>query len=306
MMDAPPPTTATDSARPGPFETVLGPLRNALAAVGVRGPFAAVSWGPPEPSAAQWLELDGSATEAGAAPGVHWFGLRDPSGKRVGYWVLQNLAATVPLVASYLYATQRRVPVLQGNALLENVRWLNHVRLVQPRFWVLPGDPLRGADGITVVADEQALSSVLLAELERTYAPIIAAFRARRQVTSAHGWASVVDGLHKGFMLAGRAEIGLDGAWELWRTTTSTWGVATQRWPRRLQFVEDGRPDEMVVRATCCLIYTIPTAAGEQRPYCANCPLDLSDEDRIRRTVDRLKQLEADQQAVSDCSQSRG
>ena len=303
MMDAPPPTV-TDSARPDLFDTVLGPLRNALANVGVRGPFASVSWGPPERSDEPWLELDSSATEAGAAPGVHWFGLRDPSGKRVGYWVLQNLAATVPLVASYLYATQRRVPVLQGNALLENVRWLNHVRLVQPRFWVLPGDPLSAADGITQVADEQALGTVLLAEVERTYAPIIEAFRARRQVTSAHGWASVVDGLHKGFMLAGRAEIGLEAAWELWWTTTSGWGVAIPRWPRRLQFVDAGQPDEMVVRATCCLIYTIPNSAGEQRPYCANCPLDVSDEDRIRRTVDRLKQLEADQQPVSDCSQS--
>jgi hypothetical protein len=60
----------------------------------------------------------------------------------------------------------------------------------------------------------------------------------------------------------------------------------------------------MVVRATCCLIYTIPNSAGEQRPYCANCPLDVGDEDRIRRTVDRWQQLEAEQQAASDCSQS--
>jgi hypothetical protein len=301
-MGVPPPSIATDSAKPGPFDTVLGPLRNALAAVGVRGPFASVSWGPPEPNDAQWLDLDSSATEAGAVPGVHHFGRRDPAGKLAGYWVLQNLAATVPLVASYLYAAQRRVPVLQGNALLENVRWLNHVRLVQPRFWVLPDDPLRSADGITVVADEQALITVLLAEVERTYAPIIAAFRARRQVASAHGWASVVDGLHKGFMLAGRNEISLDAAWELWQTASSTWSVAARRWPRRLQFVEEGRADEMVVRAACCLIYTIPNAAGEQRPYCANCPLDVSDEDRIHRMLDRLRRLEAEQQAVSDCT----
>src|SRR5689334_23087221 len=100
------------------------------------------------------MELDGSTIVAGAAPGVHQFPVKDPVGKVAGYWVLQNLAATVPLVVSYLYATQRRVPALQGNALLRNVRWLNHVRLVQPRCWVLPGDPLAGAEGVTVVADE--------------------------------------------------------------------------------------------------------------------------------------------------------
>jgi hypothetical protein len=280
---------------------VLGPLRTALEACKLRGPFASVSWGPPAPDDGRWLGLDGFATDAGAEPALRRFAPHDDAGKLYGLWALQNIANAAPLVAGYLYATQQRVPVLQANAMLdESSRWLNHLRLLEPRFWALPCDPLAGAARITLVPDHQQLTTRLFTEVERTYGPIIHSFRARRLVSIPNAWASVVDGLHRGFILAGQTQIGLDAAWQLWQATTSTWNVATHRWPRRLRYTQDGLPDEMVVRAACCVVYTVPNRVGLPRPYCANCPLDIGDEGRVQRRVAWLKQKEAEQQAAAE------
>jgi hypothetical protein len=100
--------------------------------------------------------------------------------------VFQNATGTALLAAGYLYAAQHRVPALQGNVLLHNTEWLQHLRLVQPRLWALSDDPLAGASGITTVADLRALTAVLFAEVQRTYEPIVHAFRTRRQVSVAN------------------------------------------------------------------------------------------------------------------------
>jgi hypothetical protein len=104
----------------------------------------------------------------------------------------------------------------------------------------------------------------------------------------------VVDGLLQGFLLAGRAEIGLDAAWRRWQTAITAWDVPTRRWPRRLPFAEAGLQDEVVVRAACCLIYTTPDAAGVKPPNCPNCPLDIGDAGRVRWMVEWLQQLEGE------------
>jgi hypothetical protein len=295
MIGAPPPTVATGSDVPAPFEAVLAPLRAALDGCGARGPFASVVWGLPEPDDGQWLDLDALATEAGAAPAISRHPPEGDAARLTGHWVFQNASGTPLLAAGYLYAAQRRVPALQGNTLIHNSQWLQHLRLVHPRLWVLPDDPLSGVIGVTVVADPAALTAALFAEVERTYEPIVQAFRARRQVSTANAWASVVDGLLQGFLLAGNAEIGLDTAWEMWRTTTSAWDVATRRWPRRLPFAEAGLEDEIVVRAACCLICTTVDSDGVKQQHCPNCPIDIGDEGRIRWMVDWLKQIEGDQ-----------
>jgi hypothetical protein len=292
MMGARPPTLATRSAVPALFEAVLEPLRTALDACGARGPFASVAWGLPEPDDGQWLDLDAFALAEGAEPAIRRYTPHGDSAKLIGHWVFQNAAGSALLAAGYLYAAQRRVPTLQGNTLIHNSQWLQHLRLVQPRLTVLPDDPLSGVKGVATVADQQALTAALFAEVERAYAPLVQAFRARRQVSIANAWASVVDGLLQGYLLAGRAAIGLDTAWDLWRTTTSTWQVATRRWPRRLQFAEAGLDDEVVVRAACCLVFTTADSAGAKTPNCPNCPLNIGDEGRIRWMVEWLEQLQ--------------
>jgi hypothetical protein len=55
-----------------------------------------------------------------------------------------------------------------------------------------------------------------------------------------------------------------------------------------------------VVRAACCLVFSVPDSAGVKPPNCPNCPLDIGDEGRIRRMVEWLKQLAADEQTVAD------
>ncbi len=210
--------------------------------------------------------------------------------------MFQNIAGTPLLAAGYLYAAQRRVPSLHGSALIHNSQWLQHLRLIRPSLWVLPGDPLASAEGVTVVADDQALTAALFAEVQRTYKPIVQAFRARRALATPNAWASVVDGLLQGFVLAGRGDIGLDAAWALWERTASDWDVGTRRWPRRLQFAEAGLEDEIVVRAACCLVFSLPDAAGARQKNCPNCPLDIGDEGRIRWMVDWLKQLPPEEQ----------
>jgi hypothetical protein len=274
------------------LEQVLVPLQAALEACGDRGPFASVAWGLPEPDDGQWLDLDAFATEAGAAPAIRRSTPPDGDPANIiGHWTLQNASGTPLLTAGYLYAAHRRVPALRGNALLHNSQWLQHLRLRQPRLTVLPDDPLRQAEGITTVGDQAELTAALFAEVERTYQPIVDGFRARRLVFAANAWASVVDNLLQGFLLAGRAAIGLDQAWALWHRVTSTWTVPTRRWPRRLTFFHDGVPEELAVRAACCLVFTTKDAAGASIPNCPNCPLDIGDQGRVdwmRQWLDQL------------------
>ena len=279
------------TAVPAAFSAVLAPLRAALDSGGARGPFASVDWGRPDPDDGLWLALDDFTTTEGLAPVV---ARSAPDGERARlaeFWAFQNVCGAPLFAAGYLFAAQRRVPWLQGNVLLHNSEWLQHVRLLEPRLWVLPDDPLCGAEGVAVVPDLQALAATLLAEVYRTYAPIVRALRARRQTSTANAWGSVVDGLLQGFLLAGRGDGRLDAVWDLWHATIEGWGVESRRWPRRLQFDVDGEADEMVVRAACCLIWTIPDAAGAKTPNCPNCPLDIGDAGRVRWMVEWLRSL---------------
>jgi hypothetical protein len=52
-----------------------------------------------------------------------------------------------------------------------------------------------------------------------------------------------------------------------------------------VQFEVDGRPDEVMVRAHCCLNYTLPQAKEAAHRYCATCYLE-SDDCRIQRLID--------------------
>lgn len=300
MIGSAAPTVGTQSAIAAPYDAVLGPMRAALDGCGARGPFASVAWGPPDPDDGQWLALADFATFEGALPAVRRYSSDSDFAKLTEFWVFQNATGTPLLVAGCLYASQSRVPALAGNTLVHNSQWLQHVRLVEPRLWVLPDDPLSGLPGIATVADRQALTDVLFAEVRRTYEPIVEAFRARRQASLANAWATVVDGLLQGFLLAGRAGIGLEAAWDLWESTIPTWDVRTRRWPRRLRFCEAEVDDEIVVRAACCLVFSIADSAGVKQNHCPNCPIDIGDAGRIRWMVDWLKQLSADERAAPD------
>lgn len=305
MIGSQAPTMGTRSDIAAPFDAVLSPMRAALDGCGARGPFASVAWGLPDPDDGQWLDLADFATAEGALPAVCRYPPESDVAKLTEFWVFQNATGTPLLTAGYLYAAQGRVPMLAGKTLIHNSQWLQHIRLVEPRLWALPDDPLSGRLGVTTVADRQALTEVLFAEVRRTYAPIVQAFLERRQASRANAWATVVDGLLQGFLLAGRAEIGVDAAWELWRTTIQTWDVDTRRWPRRLQFCEAGLEDEIVVRAACCLVCSITDSAGVKQKHCPNCPIDIGDAGRIRWMVDWLKQLAADGQTGTEHT-SRG
>lgn len=300
MIGTPPPAIATRSDIAAPFDAVLAPMRAALDECGARGPFASVAWGLPDPDDGQWLHLADFATVEGATPAFRRHSTESDFAKLTEFWVFQNATGTALLTAGYLYAAQRRVPALAGNTLLHNSQWLQHARLVEPRLWVLPDDPLSGLPGVTTAADREALADVLFAEVRRTFEPIIEAFRARREASLANAWATVVDGLLQGFLLAGRATPGLDDAWDLWRATIETWDVDTRRWPRRLRFCDAGLEDEIVVRAACCLVFSITDSAGTKQKHCPNCPIDIGDAGRIRWMVDWLKELPASQDAVAD------
>jgi len=292
MIGAPPPTTASRAEVPAELDAVLEPLRAALDGCGARGPFASVAWGRPDPDDGQWLDLAALASAEGAASAISRHPQESPFAKLYGLWDFQNASGTATLAAGYLYAAHRRVPALQGNVLIHISQWLQHLRFVEPRLWVLPNDPLADTPGVTVVPDDAALTAVLFDEVQRAFEPIVSAYRARRQLTAPNAWGSVVDGLLQGYLLAGRFGIGMDAAWDLWRSTTASWDVATRRWPRRLPFAEDGIEDEVVVRAACCLVFSVPDDNGVKPPNCPNCPMNIGDAGRIRWMVDWLKELE--------------
>ena len=67
-----------------------------------------------------------------------------------------------------------------------------------------------------------------------------------------------------------------------------------------MPFAEDGLEDEIVVRAACCLVFSVADSAGVKTPNCPNCPLNIGDDGRIRWMVDWLTQLEAGDLAVSE------
>lgn len=185
-------------------------------------------------------------------------------------------------LAGFLFAAERRVPRLCGNIALRDRGYLNGFRLLEPRAIVLESDPLAGMPGFETVPNVAALADALFDEVSRTAEPLIEAWASRKLLAPANAWGILLDFLAYGFLAAGSAGLGPDAAWAAWSQAIAGRTFPIRRRPRRLQFEVDGTPEEVMVRAHCCLYYTLPQAEEAEHRYCVSCYLE-TDECRIQR-----------------------
>lgn len=195
------------------------------------------------------------------------------------YTFRSALAAPLGLLG-YLFAAERRVPLLQGNLLYNDDAWPGQIALLEPRVVVLANDPLAGNPGVEAVADEETLVEFLLRETASLVDPLIDTWGPRKLLSRGNAWASALDYLAYGFQAAGHDPHLLDVAWADWEHWLANRTWPTRRRPRRFQYEVDGQADEMLVRAGCCLWYTLPPKANEQAHYCTSCYL-IKDEERL-------------------------
>lgn len=182
-------------------------------------------------------------------------------------WTLQNVLSMPLLFAGFAYGTARRVPVLSGSFLLDERNFMQNILIRDLRFAGTTLDVLR--------------DSVM-----ETCEPIVSAFLAVGKGSAPNCWASVLDGLNQGLVLAGWTTGRLDAAWQSWDALVEAWEVPARRRPRRLAYRVGDIRDEIAVRASCCLNFTATPGAPITR--CATCPVQMPDEERVRRSYEWL------------------
>lgn len=194
----------------------------------------------------------------------------------------------LPLVlAGYIYAADGRVVRLRGNIALRNGDHTGRrpaMRLLEPRALVAPEDPAAGTPGLETIPARSTLADALFAEVPGLAEPLMEALVSRGLITRAAGWGILLDFLATGFLAAGRTGLGLDAAWALWAQAVEGRSFPVRRMPRRLQYTVDGKTEEIVVQAHCCLRYTLPRFQDQEDRYCTNCYLE-SDEKRVARLI---------------------
>lgn len=192
-------------------------------------------------------------------------------------------ALNLPLrLAGFLFAAERRVPRLAANVALIDRRWLNGLRLLEPRVVVLESDPEAGSPGFETVGTVEELADVLFMEAMRLVSPLVDAFSARKLIARPNAWAYMIDHLAAGFLAAGNARLGLDAAWEDWDKAIAGRTLPVSRRPRRHRFEVDGEMVDLMVRSHCCLWHTLPQVKGAKYRYCTTCYIP-GDEYRVER-----------------------
>jgi ferric iron reductase protein FhuF len=186
-----------------------------------------------------------------------------------------------PVVTAW--ATRRRVPDLSApNCLVRTTRRGYAVRPVVERLAVLADDPLAGAPGVTVLADEPRL----LAELRRTLidghlAVAVEAFRAVRGGGARPLWGSVAQSLCYPVTVAGGLRPFEDVA-----ALLSVLEPSVAALVEVAQVTERGRSRPVLLRRTCCYAYALP--GGE---LCSSCCL-ATDQERARAFAARGQRLQ--------------
>jgi len=282
------------------------PLRPSLERFAALHTRADVRWGHPEESD------DGYRYEALYDPGfigrfldqiaAEFAGPPAFSGTR-----LFRVAHFLPLrLAGYLFAAEGRVIRLRENLVLRKAahRHGSHphghhphgghphggrppgLRVLEPRAVVLPDDPAAGAPGIETAPDRAALADALFAEVTALAEPLMRRLHDLGVLPPGTGWGILLDFLAAGFLAAGRAGTGLDAAWAAWEEAIAGRTFPARRLPRRLQFTADGRTEEIMVHAHCCLRYALPHMKDREDRHCIECYLE-SDENRIARLLER-------------------
>jgi len=194
-------------------------------------------------------------------------------------------ALATPLqFAGYLFAKERRVPRLAGNVGLRDHEYLQHAALFAPTAHVLPDDELAVVPGCDVADGEHALADALFAEVSALTRDIIDSWSNDRLLARANAWGGIIDALASGVRLAAMHAIDADAAWKRWDNALAGRELPIRRRPRRFQFECDGEPGELVVRADCCLWFTLPAAKTRGQDYCTSCYL-TDDETRRARMV---------------------
>ncbi len=169
------------------------------------------------------------------------------------------------------WATQRRVLDLSlGQAFIRPTRAGYHVAAATQRFTVLPDDPMAGAPGVVVAADEAQLLLVLRQTLiDGHLAPAVEAFRAVRGGGARPLWGSVAQSLCYPVTIADVPDPMADVLRLL-----SILDPEVAALVEVADAHERGRWRPVLLRRTCCYAYALPSAT-----LCSTCCL-LDDERR--------------------------
>ncbi|MBX3013041.1 MAG: (2Fe-2S)-binding protein [Caldilineaceae bacterium] len=257
------------------------PLLAALQRFLAQRTYAKVDCGRPVATDAQWVTATALTQPAIADRPIERIMHKYDATRPVAGTYTFRAALAVPLgLVGYLFAAERRVPLLQENLLYNDDGWPGHIALLEPRAAVLRNDVLAGQPGIETVADEVALVDILFRETASLIEPLIDTWGPRKLLSRGNAWASALDYLAYGFQAAGQSLCTLDAAWADWETWLAQRTWPTRRRPRRYQYAVDEQADEMLVRAGCCLWYTLPPKENAQAHYCTSCYL-IKDEQRL-------------------------
>lgn len=257
------------------------PLTAALQRFQAHKSYSTVHYGRPTDDGAHWVAATTLTQPAAADRPIERIMAKYNATRPVAGTYTFRAALAAPLgLLGYLFAAERRVPLLKDNLLYNDDAWPGHIALLEPRAAVLSDDELAGQPGIETVADEQALVDVLWRETAGLIEPLIESWGPRKLLSQGNAWASALDYLAYGFQAAGHHPRTLDTVWADWETWLANRTWPTRRRPRRFQYAVDGKDDEMVVRAGCCLWYILPPKENEQARYCTSCYL-IKDEQRL-------------------------
>ncbi|WP_460545001.1 IucA/IucC family C-terminal-domain containing protein [Glycomyces halotolerans] len=172
------------------------------------------------------------------------------------YWAL------LPVVLGYLAA--RRIPVLEADDFVFTIADTGEPmfsgRQTRPRFLALPDDPMSGAPGIEIVADErELLERARTSLLEGHLDPVLEAIRREVRIGRRTLLGSLASGI--AYATATCSSAGREPAEEVAATLLETFGVA------ELVDVSTDPGGRLVYqRHTCCLAFTIDGCGT-----CATC-----------------------------------
>lgn len=276
------------------------PLAESVARAAALMPFITVTMGEPEPDrAVHWLAPARLGRAEHSAPIVVRIAeLRQATPAVARTYTFRYAIAGALRLCGYLFAHEGRVPALAGNILVADRDALTDIAVLRPIATVLAGDPLAGRPGITTVMDQAALTDALFRETAVFVHPLLTAAGPHRLVARANGWATVLDFLAYGFQMAGRDGPGLDAAWLAWERTLTGRRFPTRRRPRRFTYTVDGNADELLVRAGCCLYFTLPQARTPDQRYCTSCFIE-SDARRLDILTAHKRRLAREAEAAT-------
>jgi hypothetical protein len=197
-------------------------------------------------------------------------------------------------VAAELLAKQRRAVVLDPATLALRLRLDSDepgvwgVWFRQPRLRVLPDDPIVGAVGVAVVADEDELVRGVVTDVVALMEPLVDIVRPRVSIGRRGLWGTVLDLLVSPLGHQQPDEDPTVPHARVERLLAQAVRTPLEQQVQWINFDHDDRPQTHIRTTSCCMAYKWPVRPDDEPRvdscdkqwdrYCASCPLIPIDE----------------------------